>query len=1377
MQTSTHGKVAVWGLLVAAMAIGGMALAVPGTMGGVATAARASVQPGLSIATSAGAPAPSWAPSELRAAPEVLAPYSEAGLGLPGATYVGAPSLATAANPAGTINLLVTFQFSNASRLNALLGALVDPASPQYHHYLTADAFNAEFGAAPSVYGSVLAYLESYGVTGVTTHADRLAISFAATPSQAASIFHAPLGEFVSASGQPFYAPLSSPMVPAPLAPYLVDVEGLSNYSAYQNHFAPLSELHVLPAAGSGSAPGGGVHTPLSPGGASNPFSSVTVTSNGLTETYDEPLNLNLSTKTGTCDTNTCGDFVQAPGLQVTYNETGLFQQFGFPKNATVAAILWSDTTCHANTGTCSADSYYNYFCSTLTSGSAAWDFFKPDVTSFWNYSIPAGEPMPRAVSEGITGYTYAYPAGSQGYSASCDSGGAEGENTLDVSMLGAMAPGANVFQVFGGSSSSTAIDTVFADILSPSTTAFSTTGGYDTALNIKDLQNVSVVTNSWTGSSLPAAWTTDLKSAAARGITVLGATGDAGTTLEPPAEIGQNTYGVVAIGGTTAVPIPHNLLRGAPHTASSASPYYGVGRGEIGWYEPSGTVDGFTSTYGGTGGVASSSSSYPRAKWFNASADALAVANAVRSGNYRAEPDIAAISNDTLVDLDQGPISGNFTCWVSAGCTKTAAIAVGTTSGSQPTVEGFYFIGTSIATQVAGGVIATIDYAMHKAGQAWVGVLNPTLYPQGQLQYAGDLSLHSFYDVTTYTDAGGLTANYEAKAGYDLATGWGVLDAGNFTQNVMTYPTTFTESGLPGGTSWSVKVTPTVGDAGCTVSGSSCSNPSTSSSTGTSIGFSETYGRYTYSPSATGYSAAAGSFSVHGAGNAITVTFSQLFAAPSANPNPDTTGTPATISAGASGGSGTYTTYAWSGLPAACGAPGNVASFVCTPTVAGTSTVQVTVTDSNGGQVTASFSWVVIATLVAAPSASVNPVDVGQATTISAGASGGSGGYSYAWSGLPSGCGSPGNTASFVCTPAPGDDAGSPYTVSVTVTDGASDHATASFSLSVDPALSAGTPSASPNPVDEGVATTISDVGFGGGGGAYGFAWSGLPPGCGPETVASFSCTPGASGTFTVSVTVTDGNGNSATASFSLTVNGPISAVISIGMNPVDEGQETTFTAVVGGGSGGYTYAWSGLPSGCGSPGDVVSFSCTPAPGDAAGSPYTVALTVTDSQGGQAMTSTPFTVDPALSVAPSASANPLDANVATTISANAAGGTGSYVSYLWSGDLPAGCSPGSVASFSCTPTVAGTYTMFVSVTDSNDWQADGSFTLVVNGALSASASASTNPVDEGQATTVSAVAGGGSGGYSYAWSGLPSGCGSPGDVASFVCTPAAGDA
>ncbi|HTT16540.1 MAG TPA: thermopsin family protease, partial [Thermoplasmata archaeon] len=388
-----------------------------------------------------------------------------------------------------------------------------------------------------------------------------------------------------------------------------------------------------------------------------------------------------------------------------------------------------------------------------------------------------------------------------------------------------------------------------------------------------------------------------------------------------------------------------------------------------------------------------------------------------------------------------------------------------------------------------------------------------------------------------------------------------------------VSYSVTFTESGLPSGTQWWVNIT---------------SGPSLTT-TGTSVATSEPSGSYTFSAASLdkAYSSAGGSFAVSGAPVGVPVTFTELVVTPGASPNPVEVSTATTISAGASGGSGSYTSYVWSGLPAACGAPGNVPSFGCTPTTTGVSPVQVTVTDSDGAVVTASFELTVTSGPTASPYAAPESVDEGQTTTVFADAAGGSGGYTYAWSGLPSGCGSPGDVASFACSPAVGSSAGSPYTVSVLVTDSEGVQGSGMFTLVVDPALTA-SPYATIDPVDEGQATTIAAA-AGGGAGPYDYSWSGLPSGCGaPGDLASFVCTPAAGDAadspYAVSVNVQDANGNVVTGGFALIVDAELIASPSATVNPVDEGQATTIAANAAGGSD-YDYIWSGIPAGCGSP------------------------------------------------------------------------------------------------------------------------------------------------------------------------------------------------
>ncbi|HYA10997.1 MAG TPA: protease pro-enzyme activation domain-containing protein, partial [Thermoplasmata archaeon] len=1380
-------------LVAALMAVSGIVAAVPGAFAQAGLGGAAGPTPIGTVTLTPTAPGVAWSVSELRAAGAVAAPYTESGYGLPQARYQGPATFASPVDPNGTVNILVSLAFSNSTELTQLLAALQNPASPQYHHYLTAAQFDERFGGAPSVYRSLVQYLASFGVTGLTTHPDRLSVTFGATSAQVRAIFGTQLGSYLNASGLPYYAPESMPQVPAPLAPYIIDVEGLSNFSEYQNSFAPVEMATPVGAIAGDAATGSSPSTvlpdtlaacgadPIPPGCTGNPFTPTTVTSGGLTLTYDQPATFNLNGKSGTCDTNTCGDMVQAPDLQVTYNETGLFQKYGYPVNATVAAILWTDPVCTANSGTCATDALYNYWCHQLTSGTDAWDFFMPDVSSFWNYTLPVGEPLPRAVSEGITGYTYAYPAGSRGFSASCDDNEAEGENTLDVDMLGAMAPGANVFQVFGGSSSSAALATVFSDILSPATSDFTATGGFDTSTNMQDLMNVSVITNSWGGvGSLTPTWLSDLTTAAARGITVLAATGDSGTTVEAPSEYAYNVLGMLGVSGTTAAINPTTLLRGPPHLASAAAPYYGVGTGEIGWYEPAGTVDGFTATYGGTEGVASSTVYY-RASWFNASADANGVANAVRSGNYRAVGDIAGVSNDTIIDLDAGPYSLNFTCWVSSACTKIAPNTTGTTSGSAPTVGGTYFIGTSISDQVEGGVLATIDHALYtqpgtvcegyqaytgscgavvppETGnyhEGWVGYNNPAIYSMGQMAYSGQLTLPSFYDVTTYTDAGGLAATYEAKVGYDLATGWGAIAAWNYTQNILTYNTTFTETGLPASTSWSVTVTPTVGDANCTVSGSSCSNGVTRTTTGSSqTALPEAYGSFAYTVPAVGaYSPSpnGGSFSVNGAGNTITIVFNQLHVSPSATPNPEQVGGTTTVHAGASGGSGVYASYLWSGtVPTGCTLPGSVASWTCTPSTGGQGSyvINVKVSDSHGASATGSFTLVVKQALSAALSANPSTTQPGVASTLTIALSYGVAPWTWtlqqnASHGLDLATGTVNGTYSFLPT------AAGTYTFYLNATDSVWSTSRATATVTVEPALTVA-PHATPNPTQVGASITVY-AGASGGVAPISYVWSGLPTDCQAVAgnVASFSCTPAAgdAGTYTVTVKATDHVGSVASGSFTLKIDPALIATLTASRGTTQVGEASVLTLGFSGGVAPVVWTLTRNGSSANLSGVVAdTYTFTPS---AAGT-YTFYLNATDAVGSVSDARVTVTVEPALVATLSATPSTTQVGGSSTLTITLANGVPPYTWTLYNGKTEVDSGTSASATYMFTPSAAGTYTFYLNATDAVGSVSDARVTVTVEPALVATLSAAPSITQVGGSSTLTITLA--SGVSPYAW-------------------------
>ncbi len=432
----------------------------------------------------------------------------------------------------------------------------------------------------------------------------------------------------------------------------------------------------------------------------------------------------------------------------------------------------------------------------------------------------------------------------------------------------------------------------------------------------------------------------------------------------------------------------------------------------------------------------------------------------------------------------------------------------------------------------------------------------------------------------------------------------------------------------------------------------------------------------------------------------------------PAGTPTSADVGQPVTFSTTASGGSGSYTSYSWTPSSANLGcASSTIATITCTPTVAGTYTISVVVTDSNGGTATATSAGYTVysSPTVAAPTATPASVDVGQTTSIAATVTGGLAPLVYTWSGLPTGCS--GTSATVSCTPT----AAGTSSVTLKVADANGATATSSaLSLTVYalPTLSA--PTASPNPVNVGATLTLSTT-LTGGAPTDTYSWTGLPTGCSSTNAATLTCTPSTAGTFSTKVSVTDGNGGTGTSvSTSVTVSsasGSPTVTLSASPPSVTLGATTTLTGSVSGGTTPYTYTWTGLPGGCTSA-NLASLSCTPT----ATGTYSITLKVTDAHGNVGQGSATLTVTPSAGGSPSVSlaANPssVAVNKATSLTGTVSGGTAPFT-YAWTG-LPPGCTSQNAATLSCTPTTAGTYTVTLTVTDSKGNTGQGSVSLTV---------------------------------------------------------------
>jgi hypothetical protein len=176
------------------------------------------------------------------------------------------------------LNLAIGLPLRNQAALQLLLHQLYDPASTNFHRYLTPEQFTARFGPTEADYQAVIDFVRAQGFTVTRTHANRVLLDVNASVSDIERAFHITLRSYRHpVEPRNFFAPDTDPSVPDTLP--VLDISGLSDYAPprpmLQHRPAAAASRPALGSGPAGSLMGHDFRQAYAPGAAADGFGQM----------------------------------------------------------------------------------------------------------------------------------------------------------------------------------------------------------------------------------------------------------------------------------------------------------------------------------------------------------------------------------------------------------------------------------------------------------------------------------------------------------------------------------------------------------------------------------------------------------------------------------------------------------------------------------------------------------------------------------------------------------------------------------------------------------------------------------------------------------------------------------------------------------------------------------------------------------------------------------------------------------------------------------------------------------------------------------------------------------------------------------------------
>ncbi len=148
--------------------------------------------------------------------------------------------------PADHLNLAISLPLRQPEALARLLNEVYDPASPNYHHFLTPQQFAERFGPAKEDYQALIEFARANGFTVTGEHPNRTLLDVNGSVADIEKALQTTLRVYPHPTeARTFYAPESEPSIAISVA--VLDISGLNNY-----HLPHPKNLRLIPADESG---------------------------------------------------------------------------------------------------------------------------------------------------------------------------------------------------------------------------------------------------------------------------------------------------------------------------------------------------------------------------------------------------------------------------------------------------------------------------------------------------------------------------------------------------------------------------------------------------------------------------------------------------------------------------------------------------------------------------------------------------------------------------------------------------------------------------------------------------------------------------------------------------------------------------------------------------------------------------------------------------------------------------------------------------------------------------------------------------------------------------------------------------------------------